>query len=191
VYLRQKGPYGNATPILEAKKVVGEEPFCVLWGDEMIRAKPSRLEQCLATYEEYGKGVVSALEVDESVIPGAGVGRVEEVGPLTYRLLEIVEKPAVDAAPSRLMCSGVYIFNPDVFPVLEELKPGKDGEVWLVDAINALAREGKMMAREIDGGVFYNVGSKASYLKTVVDFMLLDPEMGEEMRAYVEGKLKI
>lgn len=189
VYLRQKGPYGNATPVLEAQKVVGDEPFVVLWGDQFIGASPSRLQQCLAVYEKYGKGVVSAIKVEDDLVPQSGMGRVNPLEGNVFELQEIVEKPSVEETPSRLMCSGVYIFQPEVFGVLKSLQPGTDGELWLVDAVNTLARENKMLACQIENGRFYDTGNRWTYHKTMVDFMIEDEEIGERIREYMRERL--
>lgn len=189
VYLRQKGPYGNATPVMEARKVVGEEPFVVLWGDQFIGATPSRLKQCLDAYEAYGKGVVSAIKVGDDLVEQSGMGRVEELTEGVYKLLEIVEKPKLEETPSHLMCSGVYIFNPEVHEALENLTPGKDGELWLVDAINELAKKGEMLACEIKDGTFYDTGDRWTYHKTMVDHMIIDPVIGEDIRDYMRERL--
>lgn len=188
-YVRQKSPYGNASPIKDAQKVIGNEPFVVLWGDQFIWAKPSRLKQCLDVYKKYGKATFAALKVDDEQKKHCGVGIVEEYENNVFKLKEIIEKPGKDA-PSNLMVSGVYIFNPDIFPILENLKPGKDGEIWLVDGINELCKREEAYAVEIKDGRFQDTGNKLAYHKTVVDFMLEDKEIGEEMKQYILGKIK-
>jgi UTP--glucose-1-phosphate uridylyltransferase len=92
-------------------------------------------------------------------------------------------------APSDLMISGVYIFTPEIFPILESLKPGKDNELWLVDAINVLCKKTRCLAVEIANGRFHDTGNKLAYHKTVVDFMLEDSEIGKEMKQYIKLKL--
>ncbi len=189
IYVRQKGPYGNATPVKEVKNVIGNEPFVVLWGDQFIWAEPSRLEQCLAVYEKYCEATFAALKVDDEQKKSCGVGRVEKIDNNIYELKEIVEKPGPEGAPSDLMVSGVYIFNPDIFPILDKLEPGKEGEYWLVDAINQLCKKTKCKAVEIKGGRFQDTGNKLAYHKTIIDFMLEDKEIGEKIREYIEIKL--
>lgn len=191
IYVRQKGPYGNATPVKECKNVVGNEPFAVLWGDQFIWAKPSRLRQCLDVYEKYGQATFSALKVNDEQKKHCGVGRVEKLKGNIYNLTEIVEKPGAEKAPSDLMVSGVYIFNPDIFPILDKLEQGKEGEYWLVDAINELCKSQECKAVEIKNGRFQDTGNKLAYHKTVADFMLEDPEIGKEMKDYIREKLKI
>ena len=191
VYVRQKGPYGNATPILEARYAIGDEPFVALWGDQFIWARPSRLGQTLAVFEKYQSPVISALKVDDEQKKTSGMGRIELLEENIYYLHEIVEKPGVAKAPSDLMVSGAYILTPDIFPILEKLKPGRDGELWLVDAINKLCKKRRCLAVEIKGGVFNDTGNKLAYHKAVIDFMLRDKEIGSKIREYLRAKLKI
>lgn len=191
VYIRQKGSYGNATPVLAAKNVIGNEPFVALWGDQFIWAKPSRLTQCLKAFEKYQCPLFSALKVGDYQKKTAGMGRVRPLKDNIYRLLEIVEKPGIEKSPSDLMVSGVYLFTPDIFPILENLKPGKDGELWLVDGLNKLCENKRCLAVEIEGGKFSDTGNKLAYHKTVVDFMLRDREIGGEMVEYLKEKLDV
>jgi len=189
VYVRQKGPYGNATPVLAAKSLVDNEPFVTLWGDQFFWATPSRLKQCLAAFKKYQCPLFSALKVDDYQKKTSGIGKIEDFEDNIYLLEKIVEKPGPDKAPSDLMVSGVYLFTPDIFPILEKLKPGRDNELWLVDAINELCQKRQCLAVEILGGQFYDTGNKLAYHKTVVDFMLRDGEIGKEMKIYLKNKL--
>jgi UTP--glucose-1-phosphate uridylyltransferase len=190
IYLRQQGPYGNATPAKEAHQVIGDQPFVYLWGDQLIGAQPSRLQQCLSVYSKYGKSVISAIEVPQDEVYQYGIGRVKHLQDNVYQLQEIVEKPSLDQAPSNLTVSGAYIFNPDIFPILENLKPGRGGEYWLVDAINQQAREGKTLACKIKDGTFYDTGNKWSYHKTLIDFIFADPDIGAKIKDYTRQKLE-
>lgn len=191
VYLSQKGPYGNATPVLSSRGVVGQEPFVVLWGDQFIWAKPSRLKQVLGVWEKYQMPVISGIRVSKERVSSTGIGRIKpfkEQG--LFELLGIVEKPKPEEAPSDLSPTGCYLLTPDIFPILADLKPGKNGEVWLVDAISQLCQKRKVLVKEIEGGVYYDAGSKLNYHKTVVDFMLKDEEIGSRMREYLKENLK-
>jgi len=189
VYVRQKGPYGNATPVLAAKSLIDSEPFVALWGDQFFWAKPSRLKQCLVAFKKYQCPLFSALRVDDYQKKTSGIGKIEDFADNIYLLKKIVEKPGPDKAPSDLMVSGVYLFTPDIFPILEKLKPGRDNELWLVDAVNELCQMRQCLAVEIKGGQFYDTGNKLAYHKTVVDFMLRDSDIGGEMEEYLRSKL--
>jgi UTP--glucose-1-phosphate uridylyltransferase len=189
IYVRQKGPYGNATPVLAAERTVGNEPFVVLWGDQFIWAKPSRLKQTISVFERYGCPVFSAQKVDKEQTKYCGVGRVKPFKNNVSILEGIVEKPGPDKAPSDLMVSGVYLFTPEIFNILRMLEPGKDGEYWLVDGINELCRHRQCLSVEVANGIFYDTGNKLAYHKTVTDFMLRDPEIGDKMKQYLKQKL--
>jgi UTP--glucose-1-phosphate uridylyltransferase len=191
VYVRQKGPYGNAMPTLEVSHLIKDEPFVTLWGDQFIWAKPSRLRQVLAAFNKHQCPVFSALKVGGYQKKTAGIGKIEDFEDNIYLLKKIVEKPGPKKAPSDLMVSGAYLFTPDIFPILEKLKPGRDNEFWLVDGINELCKVRRCLAVEIKNGFFNDTGNRLAYHKTVVDFMLRDPEIGSKMREYFYEKLKI
>jgi len=142
IYIRQKGPYGNGTPVLNAKNVIGDEPFAVLWGDEFIYSKPPRLKQMMDVYDKYEDCVISGVRIlDKLAVSKYGIANYNEVDKGIYEINKIVEKPDPDKAPSNLAVHGAYIFNPEIFDYLESTKIGKDNELWLVDAINALMKK--------------------------------------------------
>lgn len=192
VYLRQKGSYGNATPVISAEGVIGEEPFVVLWGDQFIWSKPSRLQQMLAVWKKYQAPVISGIRVKPEQVSSVGIGRIKPYKEKNlYKLLEIVEKPTPEKAPSDLSPTGCYLLTPDIFPILKSLKPSKGGEVWLVDGITKLCQKRDVLVKDIVDGIYYDAGSKLNYHKTVVDFMLKDKEIGEEMRRYIKSKIQM
>jgi UTP--glucose-1-phosphate uridylyltransferase len=191
IYVRQRGPYGNASPVLTAKHLIGEEPFAVLWGDEFIAANPPRLKQMIDVYEEYGKGVISAVRIpNPQDVSKYGIADVETVKDKVHRIKRIIEKPKADEAPSNLATHGAYIFNPDIFDHLKALKPGKGGEVWLVDAINALMKVDDMYAKEIEDGEYYDTGNKFDYLRANIEFALQREDLKEKLMAYLRKRVK-
>ncbi|NMC36377.1 UTP--glucose-1-phosphate uridylyltransferase [Candidatus Beckwithbacteria bacterium] len=190
IYIRQKGPYGNATPVISSRRAVGNEPFVVVWGDQFTWAQPSRLKQCLDVFNAHQCPTFAAIKVNDEQKKHAGIGRLEPFEDNVFTLKEIVEKPGAENAPSDIMVSGAYLFTPDVFPILENLQPGKGGELWLVDAINQLCRQQQCLAVEIRDGRFQDTGNKLAYHKTVVDFMLEDPEIGEAIKEYFKAKIE-
>ena len=150
IYVRQKGPYGNATPVYCARNVIGNEPFAVLWGDEFIESDPPRLKQMIDVYEEYGQPVISAVRIEEKEdLSRYGIAEIERIKDNVYEIKKIVEKPEVKKAPSNLATHGAYILPPEIFPIIENLKPGKSGEIWLPDAIGQLLKIEKGLACEI------------------------------------------
>lgn len=188
VYVRQKGPYGNGTPVLAAETVVENEPFAVLWGDEFVYAKPPRLAQMIEVYEKYGGMVVSGLKIEKKEdLSRYGIGDLEPFEGKISKVKRIVEKPAPDEAPSNIMTGGAYIFPPEIFRALKEIKPGKGGELWLVDAITLLQKEGvPLYAVEIENGKYYDTGNKVAYLETVVEMALQHPKIKDEFRDFLK-----
>lgn len=188
IYVRQKGPYGNATPVLCAKNVIGNEPFAVLWGDEFIHAKPPRLKQMIDVYEEYGKPVISGVRIKEKKdLSRYGIAKIDKVKDNVYELLDIVEKPDPDNAPSNLAAHGAYILPPEIFPIIENLKPGRGGELWLPEAIEQLKKIEKILVCEIKNATYYDTGDKFEYLKTVIEFALQHPDLNGTFRKYLKS----
>lgn len=190
IYVRQKGPYGNGTPVLNAKRVVGDEPFAILWADEFIYAQPPRLKQMIDAWKEFNVPNISAVRVAKEAVSKYGIADVSLVKGNVFKINRIVEKPEVGKAPSNLATHGAYIMPPRLFEILAETKPGKNGEVWLVDAITALMEEQDVYAVEIKDGTYYDTGSKLGYLKAVVEFGLMHQELKKEFRDYLK-KLRI
>lgn len=191
IYVRQKGPYGNGTPVLNAKRVVGDEPFVVLWGDEFIASDPPRLKQMLEVYEQVEKPLVSAIRIkNRRELSKYGIADVEEEKSGLLRIKHIVEKPDPEKAPSNLAAHGAYIFTPEIFPILEKTKPGKDNEVWLVDAINTLIERESVYAVEILNARYYDTGNKLEYLKANIEFALRRQEMGKDLANYIKKLCK-
>lgn len=189
IYVRQKGPYGNATPVLCAKTVIGDEPFAVLWGDEFIYAKPPRLAQMIKVYEQYGHPVLSGVRVKPDDVSRYGIAELEDFNGEKHisKIKRIIEKPDPAEAPSNLATHGAYILPPEIFPILENLKPTKGGELWLVDAIDKLIEMEPVLALEIKNAKYYDTGNKLAYLQTVVEFALHHTELNGEFRKYLKG----
>lgn len=190
IYVRQRGPYGNASPVLTAKHIVGEEPFAVLWGDEFIHADPPRLKQMVDVYQEYKKSVISAVRISTPEdVSKYGIADVETVKGTVHRIKQIVEKPKPEEAPSNLAAHGAYILTPAIFAHLKSLKPGKGGELWLVDAINSLANVDDVYAKEIENGEYYDTGNKFDYLRANIEFALQRDDLKDKLLAYLRKRL--
>lgn len=190
IYIRQKGSgYGNAIPVLTAQPVIGKETFAVLWGDEFIWAQPPRLAQMLEVYEKYPGAVISAVRIEsKDQLSRYGIGDLEPIENNIFKIKKIIEKPIPSEAPSSLACHGAYILPPEIFEIVKNLKPGRDGEFWLVDAVNELIKKGfPVYACEIKNAKYYDTGNKLEYLKTVIEFALSHPDFGEEFKKYLKG----
>lgn len=191
IYVRQKGPYGNGTPVLAAEPIIENEPFAVLWGDEFIYSKPPRLAQMIAVYEKYGGVVISGVRIDKKEdLKRYGIADVEPVEGNVYKIKQIVEKPDPDKAPSNIATHGAYILPPEIFHALRRVKPGKGGEIWLVDAINLLKEDGvPVYAVEIKNARYFDTGNKLEYMKTVVQLALEHKEINGEFREFLKNIL--
>ncbi len=189
VYIRQKGAYGNGTPVLSAEPAIGNEPFAVMWGDEFIKSDPPRLAQMMKVWEEYGGVVISGVRIEtKDHLSRYGIADLEPVKGNVYKIKKIVEKPLPEEAPSNLATHGAYILPPEIFPALRSLKPGKGGEIWLVDGINILREQGvPIYACEIENGKYFDTGNKLEYMKTVIEFALRHPEIKDEIRNYLKN----
>jgi len=188
IFIRQKGTYGNGTPVLCAEPVINNEPFVVIWGDEFIYAQPPRVKQMLEVYKKYKCSVISAIRVEKNQVNKYGILKAKRVKGNIYQIEEIIEKPSVKNAPSNLAAIGAYLLTPAIFKHLKKLKPGKGGEIWLVEAINKLAKEEKVLACVIKRAKYYDTGSKFGYLRANIEFALRHPETKKELKKYLKNK---
>ena len=192
IYIRQKGPYGNGTPVLTAEPAIEDEPFAVLWGDEFIYSKPPRLAQMIKVYEKFGGIVISGVKIENKEdLKRYGIADLTHVENNVYKINKIIEKPEIDKAPSNIATHGGYILPPEIFSALKKVQPGRGGEIWLVDAINLLSKEGiPVYTVVIKNGKYFDTGNKFEYLKTVVEFALQHNEISEEFKKFIKS-LKI
>ena len=190
IYIRQKGPYGNGTPVLNAKQIVGNEPFAVVWGDDIWLAKRPHIKQLTDVYEKYGDTVISAAQTDDEGTKKYGIIEGVEVEPGVYQVKKIVEKPGPRQTKSRLATFGGYIFTPEIFGALEKTKTGKDNELWLVDAIARLLKQKRPVYAKIIDGQLCDTGDKLGWLKTNVEFGLRDADIKQEFKKFLKSKLQ-
>lgn len=187
-YIRQKGPYGNGTPVLNAKHLIGNEPFAVLWGDEFFYGPKPRLQELIEVYEKYGDPVLTGYEVNKEDTKKYGIIAGDEVEPDIIKISNIVEKPGPEKTPSTLAALGGYILTPDIFDILEHTHLGKDNELWLADAIFELKKKRPIYAKKVSGH-YYDIGSKMSWLKANIDLALADPEISAEITNFLQTKI--
>ncbi|PIT89158.1 MAG: UTP--glucose-1-phosphate uridylyltransferase [Candidatus Levybacteria bacterium CG10_big_fil_rev_8_21_14_0_10_36_7] len=188
IYIRQKGPYGNGTPVLSAEPAIEDEPFAAIWGDEFIYSTPPRLKQMIEVHEKYGGIVISGVKIEKKEdLSRYGIADIEPVEGNVFKIKAIVEKPSPENAPSNLATHGAYILPPEIFNALRSLAPGKGGEIWLTDAINILRDQGvPVYAVEIENGKYYDTGNKIEYMKTVVEMALQHPDINGEFRQFLK-----
>ena len=188
-YIRQKEPKGLGHAVYCARKFIGDEPFAVLLGDDVIRSEVPCLKQLMNLYEETGASVVGVQEVLEEDVSKYGILSAENVRDGVFRIRDLVEKPSPGNAPSRLGIMGRYIITPRVFDILAETGPGAGGEIQLTDALRVLCHEEPMYGLNFSGQRF-DVGDKLGYLKAMVEFALSRPDLAGEFRKYLEQTVK-
>jgi UTP--glucose-1-phosphate uridylyltransferase len=188
IYIRQKGPYGNATPIKTARHLIGDEPFLVLWGDDFVWAKPPRAKQMINAFYKYKASILCGIKTDrkEDAERYAYV-KGKNLGNGVWKVEKLIEKPGFDKAPSNLAIVSGYLLTPDIFPILETQKPGKGGEYYLPEAIDILAKKHPVYAIEIKNGKYYDTGNKLEYMKTVVEFALTHEGINGEFRKFLKS----
>ncbi|MFZ5844923.1 MAG: UTP--glucose-1-phosphate uridylyltransferase, partial [Patescibacteria group bacterium] len=187
IYIRQKGPYGNGTPVLCSRQVIGDEPFVAIWGDEFIYSQPPRTHQCIEVFEKYGDPVISAVRVPKEDTSRYGIVEAINIEKNIWQIKKLIEKPKLEEVPSNLAAHGCYVLTPDIFPLLAGLTSGKSGEIWLTDAIKLLMKQRPVYACEIVDGKYYDTGNKIEYLKTVVEFALQHKDLNGEFRKYLKS----
>lgn len=188
-YVRQMEAKGLGHAILCGKAFVGDEPFAVLLGDDIVDAEVPCIGQLMAAHSAYGGTVLGVQAVPEKETVKYGIVDGLQLDERTYRVRALVEKPAPGEAPSNVAILGRYVISPQIFSILEETPPGKNGEIQLTDALNRLAQQEPMMARIFDGRR-YDVGDKGGYLEATIDFALKRPELRGPLMAYMEKRLK-
>ncbi len=183
VTVRQQEPLGLGHAVLCARDVVGDEPFVVLLGDDIIDARVPAAKQLADCYEKHRLGTIALMEVprQETHLYGIAAGR--PVDDRTMRIEKLVEKPKADA-PSNLAVIGRYVLPPRIFEVLERVPPGVGGEIQLTDALAVLAREEGLLGYRFEGERF-DAGDRFGYLKANVAFGLKRPELREPLMAYL------
>ncbi len=193
-YVRQKGPLGNATPIWNARQIIGGEPFLVLWGDDVFEASPTRSQQLVERYEQLGGSAILAgisATADEDY-KRYGYASGSNVGEGALKIEQLIEKPGQPLLTEHCAVVSGLLLSPDFFPALEEAmkrheQKNTPGELVYVDAINILLEQNKdCFAVEINNGKYYDCGNKLEYLKAVVEFGLKHDDLHDEFASYLK-----
>ncbi len=191
VYVRQKGTYGNATPVLNASHLIGDEPFIYTYADDFFDAKPGRTQQLISAYEKYGGPVLACNAVtDDGEYDRYGFAAGNEVEDGILKVNKIVEKPGKTNAPSNLASVSGYLLTPDIFSYIERMKENLEpsGELFIQPAMQAMIDDGlSYFACEIRGGNYHDTGDKLEYLKTVVDFALNREDIKDDFLTYLQS----
>ena len=186
-YVRQKEALGLGHAILQARDLVGNEPFAVLLSDDIIDSKVPALQQLIDVYEKYDAPVVATMRVKGQEISKFGALEVEEIDDGVFRVKDMVEKPALAEAPSDLAIIGRYIFTPDIFDEIEQTRPGAIGEIQITDAMRALLKRREMYAVRFEG-TRYDAGDKLGFLMATIEFGLKHEELAEDFENYLTDR---
>jgi UTP--glucose-1-phosphate uridylyltransferase len=187
-YIRQKRPLGLGHAVLVAKPLVGDEPFAVLLGDDLVDSETPAIGQLIEVYEKYDAPVVGVIEIDGPEISRFGVVEGEEVEPGVYRVRSMVEKPKYEEAPSNLAIVGRYLLTPDIFPHLEATGADSRGEIQLTDGMQRLLGDRPFYARILEG-TRHDAGDKLGFLIATVEYAIKRQDVGPEFLAYLRKRL--
>lgn len=184
-YIRQKEPKGLGHAVLTAKTFIGNEPFAVLLGDDVIDSEKPALKQMIEVYEKYQATVLGVQTVERKDVSKYGIIDGVSVENRVYTVKNMIEKPSIDAAPSNVAVLGRYIIEPEIFDFLEKQEVGAGGEIQLTDALNKMAKVQEMYAYDFIGRR-YDVGNKMGFLQATVEFALKRPDLREEFKDYLK-----
>ncbi|KMY51897.1 UTP--glucose-1-phosphate uridylyltransferase GalU [Peribacillus loiseleuriae] len=183
-YIRQKEPRGLGHAIWCARKFIGNEPFAVLLGDDIVKAEKPCLKQMIEQYERHNSSVIGVQHVEDDEVSRYGIVDGTMIGERFYNVNSLVEKPKKEEAPSNLAILGRYILSPKIFEILSKQEPGAGGEIQLTDAIAELNKYEAVYAYDFEG-VRYDVGEKMGFIKTTIEFALQHPELKNEVLDYL------
>jgi UTP--glucose-1-phosphate uridylyltransferase len=187
-YVRQKQPLGFGHAVLSGRAHVGDEPFVVMVGDEIVPEprgdEVPLLDSMIETFEKHGGSVIAVQEVDRDNVSSYGIIDYEQVDEHVVRITDMIEKPDLADAPSRLASRGRYIFEPDLFDCIEKTAAGVGGEIQLTDAIKLLAKERAVFAYVHDGPI-YDVGKKLDFLRATIELALRRDDLASPVTSLI------
>lgn len=182
IYIRQKGPYGNGTPVLSAASIIGNEPFVYVWGDDLVKSKVSFTKQMVDDYNKSGHLMIGAQEVPKNQVDRYGIVDLEKG---SMKLKGIIEKPTIKEAPSCLADFGRMILNQEIVDILKNTALGKGNELWIVDAIRAYIKNGgEFYAKKVESGKWLTTGDPLNYLKAILEYAVEREDIGNELKKY-------
>jgi len=183
-YIRQKEPKGLGHAIWCARKFIGNEPFAVLLGDDIVQADKPCLSQMINKYNRYNSSILGVQTVPHNEVSRYGIVDGVQIGTGLHKIKNLVEKPSQEEAPSNLAIMGRYVLSPKIFEILNELKPGAGGEIQLTDAIAELNHLEAVYAYEFEG-TRYDVGEKLGFIKTITEFALQRDDLRDDLLNYL------
>lgn len=183
-YIRQKEPKGLGHAIHCAKTFVGNEPFAVLLGDDVVHSEVPCLKQLIDCYDEYKTTILGVQKVPEENVSKYGIVEGIHIEDRVYKVKDLIEKPSIEDAPSNIAILGRYIITPQIFEILENTEAGKNGEIQLTDALKTLISQEAMYAYDFEGKR-YDVGDKLGFLQATIEYALRKPELRDEFINYL------
>ena len=187
-YVRQKEQKGLGHAISCAETFVGNDPFAVILGDDLVVSKKPAIGQLMEVYEKKEAPILGVQDVPEKDVDKYGIVKYKEKQEKSYLLEDMIEKPAVKEAPSNLAILGRYVITPDIFPIIENTPRGKGGEIQLTDALKTLSEKRSMYAHNFNGER-YDVGNKMGFLRATIEFALNREEFADEFEEYLKNLL--
>jgi UTP--glucose-1-phosphate uridylyltransferase len=185
IYVRQKGPYGNGTPILSAASLIEDEPFVFCYGDDLVKSKISFTKQMVDDYNKLGNLMIGVQEVALEDVNRYGIIKTKKD---SLQVEDIIEKPTIANTPSRLASFGRMILNQEIVDILKKTPLGKGDELWTTDAIRRYIKEGGVLfAKQIEDGEWLTTGDPLNYLKTTLKYAMDRDDIGEELKKYFSG----
>jgi UTP--glucose-1-phosphate uridylyltransferase len=188
-YIRQKDPKGLPDAILAAEKHIGDEPFAVLLGDDIILSETPCTKQLIDVYSTYHSSVIAVQDVPREKINRYGAVKATKINTSAHELYlveHIVEKPKIEEAPSTLAAVGRYVFTPEIFDAMKCTQPGVNNELQIADSINLLCESQKVYACAFKGKR-YDIGDKLGYIQAIIDFALKNDELKSGVSAYMKN----
>ncbi len=191
-YVRQKGPYGSATPIMNVAHLIGHEPFIYTFADDLVPSSPNRFKQMIDLYNEFGGPILPCIEVeDDAGYDRYGILDGQAVRDGVVKISQIYEKPGKQKAPSNLASVGGYLLTPEIFPYIEKALPllNDNNEFYLTTyVLEPMIEDGKSLyGCALSGSKYYDTGNKLEYMKTIVEFALKHPDLGEDFKKYLSS----
>lgn len=187
-YIRQKEPKGLGHAIYCAKSFIGNEPFAVMLGDDIVDSETPCLKQLINAYDEYKTTILGVQDVEAENVNKYGILDVKHIEDRVYKVKDMIEKPSIEEAPSNIAILGRYIITPEIFNILENQKPGKGGEIQLTDALQTLSKKEAIYAYNFEGRR-YDVGDKLGFLEATVDFALKRDDLKDEFMEFLKSKV--
>ncbi|MBT4349630.1 UTP--glucose-1-phosphate uridylyltransferase [bacterium] len=186
IYIRQKGPYGNGTPVLSAASLVQDEPFMYVWGDDLVKSKTSFAKQMIDDYNETGHLMIGVQKVPRNQVDRYGIVSIKDRK--TMQLDGIIEKPSIKEAPSQLADFGRMILNQDIIEILKKTRLGKGNELWIVDAIRDYIKAGgEFYAKEVQDGEWLTTGDPWNLLKANLEYASDRKDLKTLLKRYLKN----